>query len=167
MSLVEIFDHGAPHSWANLRVNNLATDGNLINNGQIVANNSNYLELNGTLTLNDTVNHTIYTIVPPAGTNIGYLIEYTLLIFITGGPDVNRSWSQKSLNSYNVFGGVTTLNMNWSNLFSSTPSGIIAPNTMGQNFNISGTNLQIRVNNTIAGDTSYVNWNIKIYSAHP
>jgi len=29
MSISEIFDHGAPHPWANLRVNNLAVDGTL------------------------------------------------------------------------------------------------------------------------------------------
>lgn len=29
MSISEIFDHGAPHPWANLRINNLTVDGSL------------------------------------------------------------------------------------------------------------------------------------------
>lgn len=30
MSISEIFDHGAPHPWANLRVNNLTVDGTFV-----------------------------------------------------------------------------------------------------------------------------------------
>ena len=30
MSIAEIFDHGAPHPWANLRINNLTVDGTFI-----------------------------------------------------------------------------------------------------------------------------------------
>jgi hypothetical protein len=35
MSLSEIFDHGAPHPWANLRINNLSIDGSISNNTQV------------------------------------------------------------------------------------------------------------------------------------
>jgi len=33
MSLVEVFDHGTPHPWANFRINNLTVDGAINTNG--------------------------------------------------------------------------------------------------------------------------------------
>lgn len=38
MSISEISDNGSPHQWANLRVNNLTVDGNLISTNENITN---------------------------------------------------------------------------------------------------------------------------------
>jgi len=141
MSISEIFDHGAPHPFANLRINTLKTDNGIIEfNGRIVDSSGN---------VSSTILTTLTTI-PTSSNTITFLAIY-LWAYCTAGPDTNTTSAQRVLVKINNVGGVLTV---------STVNSVFV-NAFATNLlvNTSGTNILVQVTPPV-GDT--IRWNFYI-----
>jgi|SRR5580693_4619908 hypothetical protein len=124
MSLSEIFDHGSPHPWANLRPNNVTVDGTLLSSNvtnfpvipasphtiTVGTTPTFYQKLSGTVTSNATTlpiaNNLIINFTP--GVNTGLYVIYKLsgITQASGGTHPNTVPYQSAEYTLSFISGV-------------------------------------------------------------
>ena len=143
MSLAEILDHGAPHQWANLRINTLSIDNGITEfNGRVVSN------ISGKTTLVSTGAAVTLITLPVITPNTVTMFQIDVWGYCTAGPNANQSTVQRFLQRVrNTAGVLNTGNAQNANN-TEYATGMVAT--------ISGTNILIQINPP-AGNT--IRWN--------
>lgn len=144
MSLAEILDHGAPHSWANFRINTLKTDQGITEFTGRINDFSGRISITALTTL----------LTVPTASNSATLIETNLWIYCTAGPDINTGQCQRLLSRVINVAGVITV----TTVVNSAPAGL----QTGLVVSGSGSNALVQVTPPV-GDTVRYNYYIKTF----
>jgi hypothetical protein len=157
MSLSEIFDNGSPHPWANLRVNNITIDNNILQ--------GTYTSVSGTpVTFTDTAAHNVFSYTLPTTNNASIVFKYTAIA--KGGPAGNFS-NTLCRTAYYLFqinsGTVTS-----TGAFGESNNQIgFSAGSIVTTFSNTSNIVNFSVQNTSGPQTTQWTWYIEIYSINP
>lgn len=164
MSISELFDHGAPHPWANLRLNNVTVDGNEIMNtapNPISPVRGKISNFSGTLRTTAPGPNTVFTYPflssPPQNTSVTVFFGF----IVKGGPPglTNNTLTREVRQLWQLSGGGIV----------STGLFVVDEVTIGfvladiaENIGSLGQSLVFQLNNTVAGQTADWVWYLKV-----
>lgn len=157
MSLCEIFDHGVPIPWANLRCNNLTVDGELINGptGGVQTFDGKLLNVS------DTLSHNVFTYNLPSSPLNG-AFRFVFTVVAKGGPPGNlaNAMMQSMTALVQITNNIITSLLNLDNMphFIGFGAGAVG----GLISNVGGTVI-FSVTNTVAGQSTSYLWQVVIY----
>jgi hypothetical protein len=164
MSLSEVFNHGVPIPWANVRFNNVTLDGQLISPTPAPTPGASGLTTTyqGSLRVTVTTPVVFFTyVLPNAPINSSTVIRCTTIF--KGGPvgSTNNAFAQDTASLYVCTNNVVLSHLNFVNNATNPPIGF-GMGTVGQVPALVGQTITLAALNNQGGQTTDIIWYVEV-----